>query len=148
MLPSFRRCIKVARTALIFECFLFLVIGFCGYLVLGKFTPDLLMVRAPYKGKNEISELILKILITFYFLLNSLGLAMFNPGIREEIGKIIDLTKRVNYIICSLVPFMLICILACLWPNVQNCLNFFGYTVYNFNGFILPFLMIIVVMRR
>lgn len=33
-------------------------------------------------------------------------------------------------------------------PNIVAYLNFFGYTVYNFNGYVLPFMMFIEILRR
>lgn len=41
----------------------------------------------------------------------------------------------------SLVPFACICATAAVWPNIEDALTFFGYTVYNFNGYIVPLLM-------
>ena len=41
----------------------------------------------------------------------------------------------------SLIPFACICGTAVVWPNIEDALTFFGYTVYNFNGYIVPLLM-------
>lgn len=39
----------------------------------------------------------------------------------------------------------MICIVSSIYPKITNIFDFFTYTVYNFNGYILPFLFAIVV---
>ena len=57
LLPTLRRTVKVSRLAVLFECILFCLLGFCGYFVFGdKYTPELFILRAPYEGKNAVSE--------------------------------------------------------------------------------------------
>lgn len=83
MNPTIERSLKVSRIVVCFETVLFLIIGFFGYKVLGKFTPELFILRKPFDGKNPLSEKILNLLITIFYLLHSLGLAMLNPIIRN-----------------------------------------------------------------
>ena len=57
LLPTLRRTKKVAKLSVLYECILFVILGFCGYFVFGdKYTPSLFILRAPYEGKNWITE--------------------------------------------------------------------------------------------
>ena len=39
----------------------------------------------------------------------------------------------------------MICIVSSVYPKITDIFDFFTYTIYNFNGYILPFLMAIIV---
>lgn len=149
MLPTLRRTKKVAKISVISEGILFCMMGFTAYVVLGdKFTPELFILRAPYEGKNEISEKIFQVIIVCFFFLNTFGLSMYNSSIRDYIAEFVDLEKsKKNYVIASLLPFFLICLSSAIYPSIVNTLSFFGYTVYNFNGYIVPFLMAIATLK-
>ena len=143
LLPSLRRTKKIAKISVISECALFIIIGFSGYFVLGdKMTPELFIKRKPYDGKSAITEGIYIFLICCFLILNTLGLSMYNTSIRDYLKEFIDFTKdNKKYIMVSLIPFACICGTAAVWPNIEDALTFFGYTVYNFNGYIVPLLM-------
>ncbi len=68
---------------------------------------------------------------------------------RDFLGQFIDINKsKRNYVIASTVPFFLICLVSSFYAKITDIFDFFTYTVYNFNGYILPFLMAIVVYLR
>ncbi len=150
LLPSLRRTKKIAKISVLSEALLFIVIGFVGYSVLGdNFTTDVFVLRTPYPGKNWFSEKIFQSLIGIFFILNTLGLAMYNPSIRNYIQEFIDLeTDRKKYVFYSLLPFGVICLGAWLFPKITDVLNCFGYTVYNFNGYIIPLLLNLYTLKR
>ena len=143
LLPSLRRTKKIARISVLLECILFFCLGFFGYFVLGdRFTPGLFILRRPYPGKNYYSEKVFQIIIGLFFILNTLGLAMYNSSVRDYLARFIDIERsNKKYIMVSLLPFFLICLCAALYPSIMGTLNLFGYTVYNFNGYIIPILL-------
>ncbi len=135
---------------MILECVLFLAITVLGYWVFGdKYTPELFIVWTPLYEKTHIIEKLQILILAIFFLASSFGLAIYSSSMRDFIGQFIDINKsRVNYIISSTVPFFLICIVSCFFPKITPIFDFFTYTVYNFNGYILPFLMAIIVHLR
>lgn len=145
MLPSIRRTKKVAKISVLTEGILFSILGFTAYVVFGdRFTPDLFILRKPYEGKNIYTEKIFQGMIFLFFILNTLGLSMYNTSIRDYVKEFVDFEhSKLKYMAVSLIPFFLICLSSAVYPNINQTLAFFGYTVYNFNGYIIPFLMAI-----
>lgn len=143
LLPSLKRTKKISKISIVTEAIAFMLLGFLGYFALGNlYTPKLFILRKPYPDKNVISEYIFQGAIVLFFLLNTLGLAMYNPSLREYLSDMIHMkNEKVKYIVLSLLPFFLICTLAFLFPSVIDIVNFFGYTVNNFDGYIIPVLM-------
>lgn len=86
------------------------------------------------------------LILAIFFLASTFGLAIYSSSMRDFLGQFFDInnSKR-NYIVASTVPFLLICIISCFYPKITDIFDFFTYTVYNFNGYILPFLMAIIV---
>lgn len=149
LLPSLERTKKIAKISVSIEALTFVVLGFFGYWALGDmYTPNLFILRSPFSGKNQISELIFRCAIAIFFALNTLGLAMYNPSLREYLYPFINIkNERVKYVVVSLLPFFIICTTAFIYPFIINITNFFGVTVYNFNGYIIPLLMKIKILR-
>ncbi len=141
--PTLKRSKKVSQISTSFILILNVIIGCFGYWVLGDvYTQEIFILRKPYPNKNYVSELFIKLLIIIFFILNTLSLAMYNSTIREYLGNFYDVNKnRKTYIFYSLFPFLLICIFSFVYPNIIKVLNLFGYTVCNFNGYIIPFMM-------
>ena len=149
LLPTLRRTKKIAKISVFSEGVIFVFIGFLGYFFLGdNFTPKLFILRK-FDEQNHILRNIFIFIIAVFFVLNTLGLSMYNPSIRNYIGTFMDVDKtRLRYVLVSLVPFALICFSASRFPYINKTLNIFGYTVFNFNGYIIPFLMFIAVNKR
>lgn len=143
LLPTLKRTKKIAKISVIIETILFTILGFCGYFALGDlYTPKLFILRKPYEGKDKVSELIFRCAIGLFFVLNTLGLAMYNPSLRDYLYPFLSMkNEKLKYILVSLMPFFVICTLAFVYPYVVDVTNFFGITVYNFNGYIIPVLM-------
>lgn len=61
---------------------------------------------------------------------------------RDFLGEFINIkdNKR-NYIIASLLPFFFICCISTFFPYLGTIVDIFTFTVFNFNGYIIPFLM-------
>jgi hypothetical protein len=82
------------------------------------------------------------VLMGVFFFAATFGLAIFSSSMRDFIGEFIDINKsRVNYVLASTLPFMGICLVSSMFPKITDIFEFFTYTVYNFNGYIVPFLM-------
>lgn len=143
LLPTIKRTKKIAKVSVIIETLLFCALGFLGYFALGDvYTPNIFILRKPYPGKNSYSEFTFRCAIGLFFILNSLGLAMYNPSLRDYIDPLFSMkNEKLKYIIVSLAPFLIICIIAFVYPHVIDITNFFGITIYNFNGYIIPILM-------
>lgn len=144
MYPTKSRMKKMARITMGIEVLLFLVIGVCGYFVLGDtYTPEVLYARQPYPGKSMLTEGIYRSFLVFFFCCVLLGLAIYNPTIRDYLYQTLPLNKNDNttYILASLLPFTVITFIAYLKPSVTFIFNLCGVTICNFNGFILPALI-------
>ena len=150
LLPSRARTRKISSISVSIEAIIFIVLGFFGYFTLGdKYTPNLLILRKPYPNKNYYSELAFRFAIALFFLLNTLGLAMYNPSLRDYLDKYITMrNQRVKFILLSLLPFFIICTTSFLYPYIIDVTNFFGVTVYNFNGYLIPIMMKIAILKR
>ena len=84
------------------------------------------------------------IIISIFFLASTFGLAIYSSAMRDFLGEFLDIKKsKFNFILASTIPFLLICIVSTFFPVIVDIFDFFTYTVYNFNGYILPFLMAI-----
>lgn len=148
LLPSLRRTRKVAQISILTETILFAIIGYFAYLVLGnENTPELFILRKEYKGKNQVSERIFQFLIFCFFIINTLGLSMYITPVREYLSQYVDLKPKLNFILASLIPFFLLCLFSALYPNIIDAISFFGFTVYNFNGYVVPYLMAIAIFK-
>lgn len=142
-IPTLRRIKKTAKIALSFEWILFCLIAFLGYFVFGdKFTPELFIIRIELKEKTHWIEILQIFLLFIFFVASTFGLAIYSTSMRDFLGEFIDIkTKRSNYILASLLPFFFICCVSTFFPYLGSIVDFFTYTVYNFNGYIIPFLM-------
>ena len=97
--------------------FVFLLLGGMGYLALGdRYTPELIIMRKEYDGKNKISEIVFKSAVLLFFILNSMGLAILNPSIRDGLYFIKIKNERMKFIILSITPFAIICLLSFISP--------------------------------
>ena len=126
------------------EIIIFILIGFIGYYCLGdKFTPDFVYQRQPYVDKNQFSEIVFQLLMVLFFLCVLLGLAIYNPTIRDYFYDIFDFDRnnKVTYCLVSLVPFAFFSFFCYIKPDITFVLNFSGVTFSNFNGFIVPSLI-------
>lgn len=143
--PTLKRCKKIAKISMGLEWVLFLSIAILGYWVFGdEYTPELFIVRVSLYNKEHFFEKLQMIIIGIFFLAATFGLAIYSTSMRDFIGNFVDIQKsRVNYILASTVPFFLICLVSTFCPSIVVIFDFFTYTVYNFNGYILPFLMAI-----
>lgn len=53
-----------------------------------------------------------------------------------------------NYVLASLLPFFFICLISTFFPYLGAIVDLFTYTVFNFNGYIIPCLMGIATYRK
>ncbi len=141
--PSFQRLNKISFISVLTELLIYTIFGVASYISLGdKYVPSLMIMRAPYPGKNPISEIIFKLGVFLFFLLNTIGISCYNPSIRQYLMKFSKMeNKNLEFKILSLAPFAIACIVGTLMPNIITIFGFIGLTVCNFNGFIIPALM-------
>lgn len=82
--PSFKRLNKVAFLSVFIELLMYISFGFFMYFCFGnEHLPDLVILRTPYEGKSKISEWLVIILVGLFFLMNNIGLSMYNPGLKQ-----------------------------------------------------------------
>ena len=148
--PSLKRKKKVATISMSLEVVLFIIIGFFCYFALGdEYTPHLVILRTPYPDKNKISEIIFRAIIGVFFIINSIGLPVFNITLREYIHNLFSThNTKLFFRLTSLLPYLTIFVLAVVYPYVVGIINFFGFTVCNFNGFIIPALLKIAILKE
>ena len=148
--PSKKRMTKVSTITIAFETVLFCFVGFAGYMALGdNYMTELYLIRQPYPGKSIYTELIFKVVIGLLFLCTSLGISIYNPTIRDYLYQTLNLgEERKTYVIVSLLPFAGYCLIAFLIPNIVSIFNLTGLTICNFNGFIIPSMMAIQLIRK
>lgn len=148
--PTINRLKKTTALAVGWELGIYAIFGLICYSCFGdKFTPQLMILRISYKDKNQLSEYIFKSGIVVFFFLNIIGLAVFNPSIRNYLLKYSKMqNKDREYKFVSLGPFLVACIIAVLAPNIVTMFWFFGLVFCNYNGFIMPTLMKISVIKQ
>jgi len=141
--PSFQRLNKISTISVLCELGIYAVFGVASYACLGdKYVPPLMIMRTPYPDKSTITEIIFKLGVFLFFLLNTIGISCYNPSIRQYLMKFSNMAnKDLEYKLLSLVPFAVACVTGILMPNIITIFGFLGLTVCNFNGFIIPALM-------
>ena len=136
MHPTKKRLKKVVRFSMMSILTFFVLIGVICYLCLGdRFTPDLVILRKAYEGKPGWSEGVFQVSILLFFFVSILSMPLFNPPLRDYIMvefKFEPTTK--NYNIWSTLPYLISCIICLVYPTIIGVFNFFGVTVFNFNG--------------
>ena len=148
--PSKKRMNKVSTITIGLETVLFCCVGFAGYMALGdNYMTQLYLIRQPYKGKSPYTEIIFKVVIGLLFLCTSLGISIYNPTIRDYLYQTLNLGPgRRTYVIVSLLPFAVFCLTAFIKPSIVDIFNLTGLTICNFNGFIIPSMMAIQLIRQ
>jgi hypothetical protein len=92
--------------------------------------------------KKHWVEKIQIFLLMIFFIASTFGLAIYSSSMRDFLGEFIDIkNNKVNYVLSSLLPFAFICCMSAFFPYLSVVFDFFTYTVYNFNGYMIPFLM-------
>ena len=149
--PSEKRLKKVATLSVGIELFLYIIFSCICYGSFGdKFTSSLIILRKPYDGKNVISEYIFKIVIFLFFFITNIGLCVYNPGTRDYLAKFFKFggNKRRAHIVLSLIPFLAIFLFAVLIPDILSLFWIIGLVFCNFNGFIIPAMMKVCVLKQ
>lgn len=136
MHPTKKRLKKLVGTSMVTIVTFFILIGFVCYLCLGdNYTPDIVILRKAYAGKSKWSEVLFQIAIGCFFLISVVSMPIFNPPIRDYILVEFKFAKtRRNFVIWSILPFLLACVICFVYPTIIGVFNFFSTTVFNFNG--------------
>ncbi len=148
--PSKVRLRKIAFLSVMTEFVIYIFFASVCYACFGdNYIPKLIIIRNPYDGKSVWSETITKVAIFLFFLLTNLGLPVFNPGLRSYLSKYIKIGgERKTHVFLSLVPFTIIFIIAFSIPFILDLFWFIGLIFCNFNGFIIPAMMKLAVLKR
>lgn len=89
--PSIRRLKKISRINLTSNYILYITFAVVGYAVWGdKFTPPLMILRRPIDSA-PVLEVFFKIALILFMILTFIGVASFNPTLREAYVKIMFL---------------------------------------------------------
>lgn len=134
--PTKRRLKKVVGYSMSLVLVFFVLLAFICYICLGDlFTPQLVILRTAYEGKPQWSEILFHVGIMFFFIVNIVSMPLFNPPIRDYLMVEFKFAKtRRNYILFSTIPFFLVCVFCFAYPSIIGMFNFFGISVFNFNG--------------
>lgn len=140
LLPTFQRLNKVSIIALVVEFVIYLIFGSACYATFGdKYTPKLMILRKSYVGKNAIVEWAFRGLLVLFFLLNTIGIACFNPTFRAHLLSLISLkNKNIEYKFFSLFPYFIAVVVATIMPNITQIFGIIGLLFCNYDGFIIP----------
>lgn len=76
-------------------------------------------------------------------------MSIYSAATRDFLSQFIEIKKNQNnFIYTSTIPFGIVCIFCCIYPKITDIFNFFSFSVYNFNGYVIPFLFAYVVNKR
>lgn len=141
---------KLTRISLSLEWVLFVLIASLGYFVFGDlFTPELFIVRVELYGKEHWLEKFQIFVLGIFFLASTFGLAIYSSSMRDFLGEFMNIKdSNFNYVLASLLPFFFICLVSTFFPYLGAIVDLFTYTVFNFNGYIIPCLMGIATYRK
>lgn len=141
--PSFQRLNKTSYLSLMVEYVIYTIFGTACYASLGdNYTPNLMLLRSSYEGKNVYLEWTFRGLIVVFFILNTIGIACFNPTFRSYLENLISFkNENTQFKVLSLVPYFFAVLIATIFPNIIGIFGIIGLVVCNFNGFIIPVLM-------
>lgn len=136
MHPTTKRLKKLSLYSVLMMFLFFTVLCTVCYICLGNVNmPDLIVLRTPYPGKPFWSEICFRIFITIFFIMSLISFPLYNPSVRDFIYSEFEFEKtRRNWILISALPFVLGAFICFVYPSIIGAWNFFGITVYNFNG--------------
>ncbi len=141
--PTYRRLRRLTRYTLLI-CFLGTTLIAClGYYSLGDhFTPSLIFLRKAY-DKKSYWEKSLKILLAFFFISSILGLPTINVPLRRFLFQIMNIENpsRKTFLLVSYLPFMIIMLIATVFPFITKILGISSVSFVGFDGYITPYLL-------
>lgn len=140
ILATKRRFGKVIKISFIIETILYLVVGFFGYMSMGEnYIQDLFLLKKPYPGESQTMIIFYNLLMVIFFLACFVGVAVFNPPIRDCCFEVFSINHtNTNYIIVSMLPVFIMCVVAFLKPDIIDIFGLIGLSVCTINGFIIP----------
>ena len=125
------------------EILLYIVFGGLVYVSYGdKLIPELLMLRPTLQNSNKVLEALLRVLITLFFVTNSLGLPVFTPTIKNHLKNFYSgNNSRAQLVFIGSFPFVVGYSFATIMPSITTVFWVLGLVVCNFTGFIVPTLL-------
>ena len=145
MHPTSRRLKKVSRLSMGYMFGMFLFLSIICYFCLGDVqTPDLIILRVPYPGKPKWSEYLFIGLVIVFLISSLITLPLYNIPVRDFMFCEFKFARsRTNYFLISIFAFLLGGIITIACPSVIGIWNFFSVTIYNYNGYMIPFILMI-----
>lgn len=149
-LPTPQRVVKTMTYGFVIQAFLYGMLGLSAYISLGdKYTPSIITTRKPYAGRNPLWEGVYKLITITYFLSNSMCIASYSPTLKTCMRAFLKIkSKNRRRFVLSTFPFTVSCVLSFIYPNITSIINLCGSTLYNYNGYIIPTLMKIKLVRE
>lgn len=150
MHPTTRRLKKVSRLSMGYMFALFFALSTICYFCLGDtMTPELIVLRVPYQGKSKWSEYIFIGLVIIFLLSSLANLPLYNIPVRDFMFAELKFKRnRKNFILISIFSFVLGGVITIAYPSIIGAWNLFSITIYNFNGYMIPFLLMIYHKKR
>ena len=147
--PTLKRINTVSFFSCLIEAIIFIFFGILCYSSFGDlFTPTLMILRKPYENKPKATEIILQVGVGCFFLLNNIGLSIYNIGIRNHLSSLIKMENQRNkFILCSLIAFIFSFTFTILLPSLTFLFWFLGLVISNLNGYIIPSLLKISILK-
>lgn len=142
-MPTHERVVKTMKYGFLSQAILYCLLGLCAYISLGdKYTPPILTTRKPYPNRDPYWEGIYKLITIMYFLSNTMCLASYSPTLKVCMRAFLKIkSKNKRRFVLSTFPFTVSCVLSFVYPNITSIINLCGSTLYNYNGYIIPTLM-------
>lgn len=149
-LPTRRRVQKTIKIGFISQAVLYSLLGTSAYISLGdKYTPNVIITRKAYNTRNPMWESTYRFVTIIYFISNAFCLCSYSPTLKICMRAFLKIkNKNRRRFVLSTVPFTVCCILSFVFPNILGIINLCGSTLYNYNGYIIPTLMKIKLMKE
>ena len=143
MNPTLKRLKKVAFYSVFGNFLIFLFFSCYCYFCFGdKEMVKIITLRKKLDETSDLFEYFFRFLILCYLIFNSIGVALFNLTFRQYIlEKFNFFNKKFMFYFGSLSALLFGCIVALLLPDVIEVFKYFGITIYNFDGFVIPLLL-------
>lgn len=125
------------------QALLYCLLGLSAYISLGdKYTPSIITTRKAYENRNPIWEGVFRLITISYFISNAMCLASYSPTLKVCMRAFLKIkSKNRRRFVLSTVPFTVSCLFSFLYPHITSIINICGATLYNYNGYIIPLLM-------
>jgi len=141
--PTHQRMVKTMSYGFLSQAIMYVTLGTSAYICLGdKLTPEIITTRKAYMGRDPLWEATYRLVTIGYFISNSFCLASYSPTLEICMRAFLKIkNKNRRRFVLSTFPFTVTIILSFVFPNIIKLINLCGPTLFNYNGYIIPILM-------